>query len=393
MIGCKWKIRSEWRKTLIPLSSYLMYSLLLLTVEVEKRYFLEPAISLEPDITITHIFPLPDTISSDTLYEVRSGSGLPIYYFRKINTNVCFDNKCRFLRTNVYWNITGRYLGLEFIEDEFLSKTDHVPFTEPEYLEMNQMLADSLSVLAEYEFEDVVVAGPVNNTGVDGVTSATLPAIRDYVVDGAVFTTLKLWHIIHGPTKRMVENLTSQNLSEDLVLLLLDSPDSYDLVWTIRNINENEKWPATIQAAVADKLGVNYLRSNSILNSIGSRHLDSGFQGHLLQVFLASDYGMKELIVDKLSETERLNEKIAFELIREMPNLQGNLFVKLLELVGKQDWQDIEMYRNVAALLKLPNAFLSGKVYELLKTRNIDDPVIMNAMDNYARGNADRENE
>src|SRR5690625_603252 len=154
MVSNNWKLQF---KVLISLFSFFLYNFLFIPEEGEKRYFLEPAVSLKPDHIVAHYIPLSDTLASDTLYEVRSSSEIPIYYFRKISTNVCFDNKCRFLRTNVYWNITGRYLGLEFTEDEYLSKTDHVPFTEAEYQEMNQKLADSFSILADYEFENVVV--------------------------------------------------------------------------------------------------------------------------------------------------------------------------------------------------------------------------------------------
>lgn len=384
MVYSNWKISSVWTKLLIPVCSYFLYSLLLMTVEGEKRYFLDCSVSLEPDHTIAHYAPLSDTLASDTLYEVRARSGIPVYYFRKISTNVCFDNKCRFLRTNVYWNITGRYLGLEFSEDEFLSKTDHVPFTESEYQEMNQKLADSLSLLAGYGFEDVVVVDSVQNTDVDGVTSATLPAIKDYVVDGAVYTTLKLWHIIHGPTRRMVENMTAGNLSEEGVLTLLGSQNSYDVVWVIRAIDGRENWPETVQAAIAAKLGENYLFTNTILQSIDASHLDTSFQNHLLRIFYASDYGTKELVVDKLSEADWLNENTAFGLVKEMPHLQGNLFVKILDLIGQEDWQDVELYRSVAGLLTLSNDFLTRKVYSFLQSRNISDSIVLHAMEQYA---------
>src|SRR5690606_13857213 len=155
---------------------------------------------------------------------------------------------------------------------------------------MNQKLADSLSLLAGYGFEDVVVVDSVQNTDVDGVTSATLPAIKDYVVDGAVYTTLKLWHIIHGPTRRMVENMTAGNLSEEGVLTLLGSQNSYDVVWVIRAIDGRENWPETVQSAIAAKLGENYLLTSMILQSIDASHLDTSFQNHLLRIFYASDY-------------------------------------------------------------------------------------------------------
>jgi hypothetical protein len=38
----------------------------------------------------------------------------------------------------LHWSISGRYLGFEMPKGEFLSKTDHDPFSRKEYLQLNE---------------------------------------------------------------------------------------------------------------------------------------------------------------------------------------------------------------------------------------------------------------
>src|SRR3546814_5039171 len=84
-----------------------------------------------------------EMLISDWSSDVCSSDlGFPVAYYRKINTDVCFDGKCRMLKVSLYWNVTGRFLGIELPPGEFLSKSDHEPFTLSEYYRMNRRSAE-----------------------------------------------------------------------------------------------------------------------------------------------------------------------------------------------------------------------------------------------------------
>ncbi|HYH56983.1 MAG TPA: hypothetical protein VD772_10250, partial [Anseongella sp.] len=201
----------------------------------KRRFFLEPTLELPVDTVYRYLMPEEDSIPNDTLFQLRSAEGFPLAYYRKINTDVCFDGKCRMLKVQLYWNITGRYLGIELPPGEFLSKSDHERFNLSEYARMNRLLADSLSPLADYTFEELVppadeLGTAPANTGVggfavDAVTSPTSPAMADHVVAGAAYTTYRLWHFVYGPTQDEVERLTEEALSQELLQKILESPD------------------------------------------------------------------------------------------------------------------------------------------------------------------------
>src|SRR5690606_33323153 len=133
-------------------------------------YFQSPTLIAEAD-TVVGYASMTDGIP-DTLFQIRSSGGLPIAYYKKIYTGVCFDNECRMLDIVLYWNITGRYLGFELPEGEFLSKFDHEPFSEDEYKRLHGLLADLLSPLGMYAYNELAPKPPVEEEEVDGITSA-----------------------------------------------------------------------------------------------------------------------------------------------------------------------------------------------------------------------------
>ena len=133
----------------------------------------------------THIIAYKDTLSDDSLYLVKTRVHIPIHYFKKIATEVCFDNQCRLLDITVYWNITGRYLGFELPDGEFLSKYDHEPFVANEYERLNELLADPELPLGNISFEKLIQIPEANADSVDGISGATTEDVSKIVVKGA----------------------------------------------------------------------------------------------------------------------------------------------------------------------------------------------------------------
>ena len=65
----------------------------------------------------------------------------------------------------IYWNITGRYLGFELPVGEFLSKSEHKPFSEEEYERLNDLLADPSLPFGEISFNSLMDASKSESGG------------------------------------------------------------------------------------------------------------------------------------------------------------------------------------------------------------------------------------
>ena len=165
----------------IDLRCYFLLGLMLIggflssfSQETARKIFMQnPTIADSFNQTQTESVRYRDSLSSDNIYLRRSDTQIPLYYFKNVKSEVCFDNECRLLDIRVYWNITGRYLGFEIPKGEFLSKYDHEPFTEIEYRRLNELLANPSLPFGNMSFDELVAVSEKEASEVDGVSGAT----------------------------------------------------------------------------------------------------------------------------------------------------------------------------------------------------------------------------
>lgn len=347
------------------------------------RYF-QSATLVEDADTVVGFPSMTDGIP-DTLFQVRSASGLPLSYYKKIYTGVCFDNECRMLDIVLYWNITGRYLGFELPEDEFLSKFDHEPFSESEYERLHDLLADLLSPLGMYAFNELAPKPSIDEEEVDGITSATSKEILEYVVEGAAFTTYTLRTLVYGPIKDEVESHTRQALSEELILKILQSPDVSDKIWALGEVRERIPLSPKLRDQIFEYINNDsYSLAERAIDAIDGDELASDtLQMLLLQKFYETDYGLKKLILDKLKEAPQLDDKVKANLAENLKKWEGALLSNVLDLYIAQKVFDIETCRLVSELLQNENRYISQKAFNFLQSSGLNDEGIDKELKTY----------
>ncbi|ACT91973.1 hypothetical protein [Dyadobacter fermentans] len=312
-----------------------------------------------------------DSIVTDTIFQVWSKEGYPLRYYKKIRTSVCFDNKCRLLKCTLYWNVTGRYLGLELEKGEFLSKARHKPFKRKEYLRLHAILADEssrLSVLSYGELAPRAQPKAGGKADVDAVTSATAASILDDVVPGAAYTTYKMWHVVYGASQQEVRDLTIRSLSPALIEQLLDSPDATDKIWALDHIRGNVRLSPELRGRLFSLInGGQYNLAERAINALDRQELDADTVQAMLAGKLAQgSYAIRKLILGKFAQASHLTEQAVAGL---MPVLNGNnpeLTNNVLDLFAQHRIADPEISREVAALLTRENAFVAKKAYKYL---------------------------
>jgi hypothetical protein len=348
----------------------------------------EPSFPGKIDKIIPHAINFSDTIHSDTLYEYILPDGFPVMYARNIPTEVCIDNECRPVNIRLFWNSTGRYLGYKLPEGEFLSKTKHTPFTAEEYDRLHTLLGDPLSPLAHYKITELVNAKDSAKTAVDAVSSATIAAVLDYIVPGAVYTTYTLWHIVYGETKREIELRTSAKLTPAQVIKFLDSEILEDKVWVLNHIPK--EMPVT--GELLDKL-LQLISENDIylaeraLFAIPPERLTSEVQLRLIGSFKTAAMLQKKLIAEKLSQTPELQPQPAELLSGELVNLNGTLIKHILELFETQNIESEQVNNKVALLLNNKNRYIASRAVQFLESREVLDKKTEKKLDKYRKKN------
>lgn len=355
----------------VGFASFLYLAVLLLFISFQDsgkiRYF-EPQTLIEEADTVLEFPSMTDGIP-DELYQIKSKNGHPVAYYKKIYTGVCFDNECRMLDIILYWNITGRYLGFELPEGEFLSKFDHEPFEEGEYKRLHALLADLLSPLGVYSYNELAPQPAAEIEEVDGVSSATSKDLLQYVVEGAAFTTYTLRTIVYGSTQKEVQLLTEKEISEELVLKILNSPDVNDQIWALDQVAGLTEFTPELRTVILNYIDdTNYSLAERAIHSLPAGALESGtLQMLLLEKFYQNGYGLKTLILDKLKEAPNLDDGVRKDLARNIHKWEGALLTHVLELYSIQKVDDIETCRTVSELLQHENRYISQKAFGFLK--------------------------
>ncbi|MBD2702819.1 hypothetical protein IC229_19385 [Spirosoma sp. BT702] len=351
------------------------------------RYFRTPTLPFKADTTLAYEAAAEDSIVNDTLFQMRSKEGFPVAYYRKIRTSVCFDNKCRLLKVNLYWNPTGRYLGFVLDKGEFLSKAKHKPFKKAEYARMSDILADPFSPLATLAYSEIAPSvKPVDPADeVDGVSSATAKNVLDYVVEGAAYTTYKMWHVVYGPTQEEVTRLTQKSLSPELLLVILDSPDGLDKRWGLDHIRGNVSLTPALQTKLFTFInGDKYNLTERAIHALDPGEAqDDSWQVLLADKLAVTNYATQKLIINKFKEVARLDPQAKKSMAERLPSLNGELINNTLDVFQKHRVTDVETCRRIVDLLNNPNQFVARKAFSYLEKLPIDDQKIAEQLKAY----------
>jgi hypothetical protein len=177
----------------------------------------------------------------DTLMICNDTAWHPVGYKANLNMAVCNDGLCARLILKVHWDLAGTFTGYDTVKGHPLTKFDHKPFDGNDYLKLNDILKDKNSILGTVVNEDLTDKNTeIKATYVDAVTSATSKAIKNSVVDGAVYTTYALWHFIHSSVTDSMRSQTVKIFTRQIALLLLNS-DKYDSqLFALKKMSEDD---------------------------------------------------------------------------------------------------------------------------------------------------------
>jgi hypothetical protein len=356
---------------------FLLLIVILTSISGKKTdriiYRHEPVFSAAKLDTTFEIIDFKDTIPNDTLFILKNENGLVHSYFRNVLTGVCIDGECRLLDITLYWAATGRYLGFDIPEGEFLSKTEHVPFKKKDYDHLHLLLADPYSGLANYRIDELVPFA--SDEEVDGVSAATIAGVKDYIVEDAVYTTYTLWHIVHGETKNQVMVHTAKHLDANLLLKVLNSPNNSDLIWGLESIPPGFVWTDTLQNKLFGLVGSSELIvANKAVESITPELLgDEQAQLKLYFQFEQADYFVQRKLLKKLEEAPFLSNIIELKLAEKLPTLNGSMIKSVLDLFAVQQINNEESEVIIAGLLGHENNFIARKAFQFLENHPTDN--------------------
>lgn len=306
----------------------------------------------------------------DTLFLIKNDKSKPHYFFQRFSTGVCFDDKCRPLDITLYWNTTGRYLGFEMPEGEFLSKTDHDPFSKKEYLQLNEILCNTELPFKNIQYHELMNQPENTAESVDAISGATSEWIQDIVVKNAAYTTYKLWKLAYGESQKFIQQFTSNHLDAQHLLYILNSTNRQDIIWGLAHVKDTLSFSTPLKNRLSSLIQVDdpYLSYNAV-HAIPKAFLnDSNFQETLFSSYLkTTDASTKNALVKKLKSAPQLSKKLLVKSRQKIQSMAPQEISSLLQLYKKQQINDSATLETVRALKNHHNAYVVNLAKDFLK--------------------------
>ena len=197
-----------------------------------------------------------DSLSDNKIIELQDEHGLSIWFGRYFFKDICITGLCRMVRLWIFWDGTANYLGIQLDGKDPLTKSDHTPFNLQDYTRLDEILADTVSILKDLSYEDLTVEEKVDKADkglfeVDGYSSATLPSLKEYVVDDAVFTCYTLWHTVYGETKGYIDGLLKERITPEYIAYLINGNRNQQL-FALENIRQQSVYFSEFESRILD---------------------------------------------------------------------------------------------------------------------------------------------
>ena len=254
-------------------------------------------------------FPMEDTAFSSSVDLSYGSDSIPVQYSSIIATTVCDDGLCQTLELKMYWSLIGNYMSFDTIPGLPLTKFDHLPFAPKDYEKMHEILANKNSVLERKTLDELFDKDRIRTSNtVDAVTGATAAAVKNAIVEGALYSSYALWHLANGDIKSEINENTKKIYTPELGELMLHSNDYQEQLFVLKLFNDEDF--DTYFDSVMDALFTgNPLVEMYILKKLPEEiWKDQTFQNELIASFPSLNINGSSLLFNKLAGLNNVGE-------------------------------------------------------------------------------------
>ncbi len=261
------------------------------------------------------IFPTEDSVEIK-VYLTYDIEKTPINYKSYIKAPVCEDGLCYDVELIIYWDLVGNYERFELLPDKPLTKLKHEPFTEKEYQRFSELLSNPTPTLGKYKKHELTTK--IQN--IDGVSGATVAAVKDETIPGAVFTCFTMWHLVRGEVVDSIQKNTSQLLSEKVVRKIINYKSEIGDYYLLQHLND-EQFRLYLTDLLPLSIRNNWYYSKLFFESVPEALVSlAEFQDYFVTKFSKIEYLGQISLLKKL-QNKSISGQLAMTLLN---NLSGN---------------------------------------------------------------------
>lgn len=269
----------------------------------------------------------------------RDANGAPRLYYADLQTPVCIDGICKPVRIAIYWNLLGAYIGYGLYQGDPLTKYDHDLFEEADYQKLHELLLNKNAVFRRKKLSDLFDPNTqpekqVTYKGeeVDAVSGATKKAIKDAVVEGALYSCYTVWQLVHGTADDSIKVQLPDLWGEELLHRFLYAERADYQFYALRQLEDSAYATYSTRLLQLFTKGSPLFRTK-LLKQLPERYWAEEFwQEELYGSFKQLDVNTKTLLISGL---EKAGENAAPRLLPHLHVLTKNQLKAYLSF-----WED-----------------------------------------------------
>lgn len=327
------------------------------------------------------------TINDTTEYTLQLAldeGGQPLYYFSNLFTPVCLTGECKPVYINFYWDLLGNYTRFDFPKGAVLTRMDHKPFKPEDYEKLQDILANTHSLLKDVSMEDLVGKGTENLAdSVDAKAGATLKTVKNEVIDGAVYTCYTLWHIAHGKAVTEMHRITESFKTDPLLhRFLTDNNHNYQY-WAMERVMNVEgvvlvDFQSDIQKIMRSE---NIFAARHALQKVNAAFFaDGARQQWLWETYQSAGYPLQLVILKKMA-TLPLTNSMTEQTAQQLAAVNREQAALLLKALASQPKLSEQTLLTLAG--QLTNENCAAEVYRLLEAQRPKNRTVQQKMAHY----------
>ena len=247
------------------------------------------------------IIPGKDSVFLNPVFLNISDNDLYVYE-SILRTPVCNDTLCQIVQIKVFWDLIGDYTRFDTLAGYPLTKNDHLLFTPQDYIKLQATLKDGNSILGR-KSESELLDNNRNRYSqkIDAVTGATDLQIKNAVVDGALYSTYTIWHLVNGDIKNILSECTVKNYNSKMEQQLLFSDNTKSIIFALKQFDKEDyvnRFQEIIQVMKKGYPLVNFYIAKNLPSEV---FLSDDNINSLNQIWQLLDPNTKSILADNLS--------------------------------------------------------------------------------------------
>lgn len=283
------------------------------------------------------VFSNPDTLIDHQMYTLLNEENIPIMYYADIQTPVCIDGSCKPLYIEMYWDLTGEYIGYGVHPEQKLSKYDHDYFEEENYDKLHSLLSDPYSVVGRRDLKSLYDIKTertekikFKGKEIDGVSGATRKEVKNSIVEGALYSCYTLWRLAYGDAVLKIQDRLPSIYNPELENYLLNSSWGNYEMHAVKNLPA-EKFDHHLKSIIRIIRSSNPISRSYILKKTPKElFVKEEISNELYPHFNEFDFNSKTLLLESLSHADPVNLFVVSDQLSGLSKNQLKIYFDLL---------------------------------------------------------------